>query len=529
MDIPFLTQQKFKTYMSKLLKVAIVGRPNVGKSALFNRICKKNIAIVDEAEGITRDRLYVDTDFFGVPFQLIDTGGIDARSKAEFNEHIKRQAEIAIEEADTLILVVDAHIGITSLDKEIAEILHRTKKPVCLAVNKIDNLSQEHLMYNFQSLGISKIVAVSAAQGWHIAELLEAAFADISTKDAISRENESIQLAIVGRANVGKSSLVNYLLDEERCIVSPIPGTTRDSVDIPFEHQGTKYNLIDTAGIRRKHAEHEVVDKFAAIRTERAIERADICLLMLDAQQGITREEKKIANMIEEAGKGCILLFNKWDLVKGFRMETCLKGVEEEVPFLKHCPKIFMSAKTGRNVDSIFDVTKQVYADSLKRVTTGQLNKFIGACLQRNHPPMIQGKRLRIYYMAQVSVQPPTFVVFVNFPNLMTDTYKKYIYNQFREQYSFSGMPIEIYLRGKKKKEAGRHHVDKDISDGVFINPDEESETENTPEGKPKRTKVELLDDEDVDFDGIDDEEDTDYEFENEDELRNNKDNRFDL
>lgn len=515
--------------MSKLLKVAIVGRPNVGKSALFNRICKKNIAIVDEAEGITRDRLYIDTDFFGVPFQLIDTGGIDARSKAQFNEHIKRQAEIAIEEADTLIMVVDAHIGITTLDKEIAGILHRTKKPVCLAVNKIDNLSQEHLMYNFQSLGISKMIAVSAAQGWHIAELLESAFSDISTAEAISRENQAIQLAIVGRANVGKSSLVNYLLDEERCIVSPIPGTTRDSIDIPFEYQGTQYNLIDTAGIRRKQAEHEVVDKFAAIRTERAIERADICLLMLDAQQGVTREEKKIANMIEEAGKGCILLFNKWDLVKGFRMETCLKGVEEEVPFLKHCPKIFMSAKTGRNVDSIFDAAKQVHADSLKRVTTGQLNKFIGACLQRNHPPMIQGKRLRIYYMAQVGIQPPTFVVFVNFPNLMTDTYKKYIYNQFREQYSFSGMPIEIYLRGKKRKEAGRHHVDKDISDGVFENPEEEMENEEIHEAstmKPKRHKVELLDDEEIDFDEDDGE---DYKFENEDELRDKKDNMFDL
>lgn len=496
--------------MSKKIKVAIVGRPNVGKSALFNRICKKNIAIVDEAEGITRDRLYVDTEFFGTPFQLIDTGGIDARSKAQFNEHIKRQAEIAIEEADALIMVVDAHIGITSLDKEIAEVLHRTKKPVCLAVNKIDNQAEASLIYNFHSLGIGKMIPVSAAQGWHIAELLEAAFVDLSHDEATSQENQAIQLAIVGRPNVGKSSLVNYLLNEERCIVSPIPGTTRDSIDIPFEFQGTQFNLIDTAGIRRKQAEHEVVEKFAAIRTERAIERADICLLMLDAQQGMTREEKKIANQIEEAGKGCILLFNKWDLVKGFRMETCLRGVEEEVPFLKHCPKIFMSALTGRNVDSIFDTVKQVHEDSLKRVTTGQLNKFIGSCLQRNHPPMIQGKRLRIYYMAQVGVQPPRFVVFVNFPNLMTDSYKKYIYNQFREEYSFSGMPIEIYLRGKKRKE-GRHAVDKDISDGVYENPDEEAEE------APKIQKDDI-------FNFIETEDDDEYVFENEDELRNRKD-----
>lgn len=498
----FLTSVFIKI-MSKQIKVAIVGRPNVGKSALFNRICKKNIAIVDEAEGITRDRLYVDSEFFGLPFQLIDTGGIDARSKAQFNEHIKRQAEIAIEEADALIMVVDAHIGITSLDKEIADILHRTKKPVCLAVNKIDNQSEASLIYNFQSLGIGKMIPVSAAQGWQIAELLEAAFADLSSTEGISVENQAIQLAIVGRPNVGKSSLVNYLLSEERCIVSPIPGTTRDSIDVPFEFQGTQFNLIDTAGIRRKQAEHEVVEKYAAIRTERAIERADICLLMLDAQQGMTREEKKIANMIEEAGKGCILLFNKWDLVKGFRMETCLRGIEEEVPFLKHCPKIFMSALTGRNVDSIFDIVKQVHEDSLKRVTTGQLNKFIGSCLQRNHPPMIQGKRLRIYYMAQVGVQPPKFVVFVNFPNLMTDTYKKYIYNQFREQYSFSGMPIEIYLRGKKRKD--KRHADKDISDGVYVDPDEEM----------VESPHQILSDDPID--DLTDEDD--YKFENEDEL----------
>ena len=448
--------------MSKPYKIAIVGRPNVGKSALFNRICKKNIAIVDEAEGVTRDRNYGKADFFGMPFHLIDTGGIDARSKALFNEHILRQAEIAIEEADSLILAVDARAGQTSLDKEIAELLHRTQKPVCLAVNKIDNPAEEHLIYSFQNLGIAPMIPVSAAQGWHIAELLEAAFAPLPKKEAADDESGMIQVAIVGRPNVGKSSLVNYLLDEERCIVSPIPGTTRDSIDIPISYQGTDFNLIDTAGIRRKKAEHEVVDKFASIRTERAIERSDICLLMLDAQQGLTREEKKIANAIEEEGKGCILLFNKWDLVKGFRMEHCLKGIEEEAPFLQHCPKLFISALTGRNVEKIFDLVKQVSSDSEKRITTGQLNKFIGACLQRNHPPMIQGKRLRIYYMAQIGVRPPAFVVFVNHANLMTDTYKKYIYNNFRDEYQFLGVPLQIYLRGKtrEKEEQPQEEMD---------------------------------------------------------------------
>lgn len=443
--------------MKHLPKLAIVGRPNVGKSALFNRICKKKIAIVDEAEGITRDRLYSGADFFGSPFEVIDTGGMDYHSQAVFNEHILRQAEVAIEEADTIVMVVDAHIGITKLDKEIAQILLKTKKPICLAVNKIDNLDQEALMHEFYSLGIKKMVSVSAAQGWHIAELLETAFEDFSKETWQVVEDPAINVAIVGRPNVGKSSLINFLLDEERCIVSPTPGTTRDSVDVSVAHGDDLFRLIDTAGIRRKHAEHEVVDKFAAIRTERAIERADICVLMLDAEKGMTLQDKKIANKIEEAGKGCILVFNKWDLVKGFRMEHCLKDVNEEVAFLRHCPKLFMSATTGRNVEKLFGVIKEVQQDSLKRIPTHQLNKFIESSLQKNHPPMIMGKRLRIYYMAQVGVQPPKFIVFVNIPTLMTDTYKKYLYNQFRETYGFLGVPITLHLKGKKKSKADKH------------------------------------------------------------------------
>jgi GTP-binding protein len=435
-------------------KLAIVGRPNVGKSALFNRICKQRIAIVDEAEGVTRDRLYAESDLFGFHFQVIDTGGINPRSKVTFNEEIKRQAEIAIEEADTIIQVVDAHVGVTDLDKEVAKILLQTKKPVCLAVNKIDNLSQTPLMHQFYSLGISRLVPVSAAQGWQIAELLEVAFENISIVKELGEENpNTTKVAIVGRPNVGKSSLVNYVLDEERCIVSPVPGTTRDSIDISFTHDNQLYTFIDTAGIRRKGSEHEVVDKFAAIRTDRAIERADLCILMLDVQEGMTAQDKKIANRIEEAGKGCIILFNKWDLVKGFRMEHVLKTVEEEVPFLKHCPKIFTSATSGRNIEKIFPLIQEVRENSLKRITTHQLNKFIVSALQRNHPPMLMGKRLRIYYMAQVDVQPPKFILFVNYPNLMLESYKKYLYNQFREFYAFTGVPIRMYLKGKEKRE----------------------------------------------------------------------------
>lgn len=506
--------------MTHLPKLAIVGRPNVGKSALFNRICKDKIAIVDEAEGITRDRLYAESDLFGFPFEVIDTGGINPRSKVPFNEEIKRQAEIAIEEADTIIQVVDAHVGMTDLDKEVAKILLRTKKPVCLAVNKIDNLTQEPLMHQFHSLGITKIIPVSAAQGWQIAELLESAFENISRHQEESTDiPEAIKIAIVGRANVGKSSLVNYLLDEERCIVSPIPGTTRDSVDISFTYDNQLYTLIDTAGIRRKGAEHEVVDKFAAIRTERAIERADLCVLMLDVQDGMTAQDKKIANRIEEAGKGCVIVFNKWDLVKGFRMEHCLKSIEEEVSFLKHCPKLFISAKLGRNVDKIFPIIREVYENSLKRVTTHQLNKLIGLALQKNHPPMIQGKRLRIYYMAQVDVQPPKFILFVNYPNLMTETYKKYLYNQFREMYDFTGVPISIYLKGKEKRERPavtnkpyRKGESSEIEHGMGdeIDHDEVGDaTGHDGMGHDRMSDDGWDEDEDMEFD---------YHFENEDE-----------
>nr|NGX46740.1 GTPase Der [Chlamydiota bacterium] len=299
-----------------LPKLAIVGRPNVGKSALFNRLCKQRISIVDEAEGITRDRLYAKADFFGHPYEVIDTGGIDPKSNIPFNEAILRQAEIAIEEADALVLVVDGKVGLTELDGLVARILQRKNKPVTLAINKIDNLEQMDRIHEFHSLGIPEMEGVSAVHGLRVAELLETAFRDTKWEEEVEIDDGALKVAIVGRPNVGKSTLVNHLLDEERCLVSPIAGTTRDSIDIDIEIEGKKYRLIDTAGIRRKKAEHEVVDKFAAIRTQRAIERANLCLLLLDAEEGITTQEKRIAKEIESLGKGCILLFNKWDLVK---------------------------------------------------------------------------------------------------------------------------------------------------------------------------------------------------------------------
>lgn len=440
--------------MSQKPKLAIVGRPNVGKSALFNRISKKRIAIVDEAEGVTRDRIYADAECFSKSFTVIDTGGIDPRSTAPYNELIKRQAEIAIEEADTIVMVVDGRAGVTDLDAEVAKVLLRTAKPLALAVNKIDNPDEENRIHDFHVLGIERIIATSAAQGANIAELLEAALESFSANDTCEEESQGIKVAIIGRPNVGKSSLINTLLKEERCIVSPIPGTTRDSIDTLVEHDGTPYTFIDTAGIRRKHAEKEAVDKFSAIRTERSIERADICLLMVDAQQGLTTQEKRIATAIEEAGKGCIVLFNKWDLVKGFRMEHCLKEVEEEVPFLKHCPKLMISALTGRNVDKIFAHIQECSTASTTRISTGELNKFIEAAIQRNHPPMIQGRRLRIYYMTQVGIEPPRFVMFVNRPELMAESYLRYLHNRLRDVYPFTGVPVLFKLKAKASEQA---------------------------------------------------------------------------
>jgi len=434
------------------VRIALVGRPNVGKSALFNRICGKRISIVDEAEGITRDRLYATGEWCGRHFEVIDTGGIHPRSNELFAEEIRQQAQIAIEEADSIIQVVDAQIGMTDLDLEVARILLRSGKPVCLAVNKVDVGAHGALLHEFYGLGIEQMIAVSALHSRHIAELIETAL-----PPPLEAEQEeidpSIKVAIIGRPNVGKSTLINRVLDEERCIVSPIAGTTRDSIDTPFTLDGVDYTLIDTAGIRRKRAESEVVDKFAFIRTERAIERADLCILVIDSEEGLTHQEKRIANQIEEAGKGLILFANKWDAVKGFRMEHSERAIRQSSSFLDHCPILFGSALTGRNVNQLFDQIQQVSEESKKQLTTGQLNRFIERALHENPPPRVDGKRFRIYYMTQIGSAPPRFLFFINHYRLLTAPYKKYLLNQFRKEYGFKGSPIRFRFEGKRAAE----------------------------------------------------------------------------
>ncbi len=442
--------------MKKLIRIALVGRPNVGKSALFNAICKKKISIVDEAEGITRDRLYAKTEAFGTNFELIDTGGM-GRKDDPYGDLIYKQARIAIEEADSIIMVVDGKARPLDLDMQVARLLHRSKKPICLAINKIDHHSQQGSLYEFAALGIEKMIAVSALHGYQIAELIEAALKDIPVPPVEEAIPEFPHIAIVGRPNVGKSTLLNSLVGDERSIVSPLAGTTRDSIDTEVVFKDKPYVFIDTAGIRKKQKEKEVVEKYAHIRTEGAIERSSVCLLMIDALQGITSEEKKIAKMIEEAKKSCVVLINKWDLAHGFRMEHCIKGIEDEVPFLAHCPKICISALNKRNLDKIFKAVDEVLESYEMRISTGPLNKCLTTAMQLYHPPVLGGKRLRVYYMTQVDTRPPSFVLFVNKPNLCEPTYQKYLINTLRDTFGFKGVPLIFQLRAKapQKKKSG--------------------------------------------------------------------------
>lgn len=443
--------------MSQPIKIAIVGRPNVGKSALFNALCGQRLSIVDEAEGVTRDRIYCIHTWKGFLLELIDTGGIDPRSKVGYQEQIRRQAETAIEEADVIVLVVDGSIGIEPVDREVAQLLHRRGKTLICAVNKIDSNHQDPLTAEFAKLGIEQLVGVSALHRRNLDALLMAAIGDRPRPTSIEREREP-RITIVGRPNVGKSTLTNLLCGEDRCLVAEEVGTTRDAIDVPIEIEGKKYILVDTAGVRRKGSEREVVDKCASLRTEAAIESSDLCLLMLDARTGISAQEKRLAQRIEDLGKTCVVLLNKWDLVTGFRMEHCLKSIRQEASFLKHCPILCISAAVGRNIQMMWHEIDRVLAASQQRITTGQLNRFLERALIKRSPPMIQGKRLKVYYLTQVGIEPPRFVLFVNHPRYMADSYRKYLVNQLREAFGFPGCPLFFSLR-KRGESSGSNRT----------------------------------------------------------------------
>lgn len=439
----------------KPVSIAIVGRPNVGKSSLYNRILGKRFSIVSEEEGVTRDRLDTVIDFFGTPIRIVDTGGIDLKEELPFADLVRRQAMIAAEEADSIIFVVDAKTGPTIQDKEIANYLLKTNRPVTLAINKIDSKKDEILAHDFYELGVENMMGISALHGPGVADLFEKVI-EIAKPQELSTKNEesnNIKIALIGRPNVGKSTFFNSILNDERSIVSDLAGTTRDSIDVDVTIDGKTYTFIDTAGIKRKQKEKDVIEKFAHIRTERAIERSDICILLLDSNDGMTQQERKIANFIEKAGKGCIVFFNKWDTIQGFQMEHCRQAFMMENEFLKHCPLIFGSAKLKRNLHEIFPVIDQVHHHMNQRISTGELNRFVERCMQLNHPPMIKGKRLRVYYCTQVDIAPPRLTLFINDKKRIDASYLRYLENKLREQYLFLGTPFRLSIRPKPKRE----------------------------------------------------------------------------
>ncbi|MFV4922554.1 ribosome biogenesis GTPase Der [Lactobacillus delbrueckii] len=430
--------------------VAIVGRPNVGKSTLFNRIINERVAIVEDRPGVTRDRNYARASWMGHQFSIIDTGGITWKDST-IDEEIRAQAEIAIEEADVIVMLADASQGVTSLDERIAHLLYRADKPVLLAVNKADNPEQRTDIYDFYSLGLGDPIPVSGSHGTGIGDLLDEVVKNFPA-DAEKTEEGVISFSVIGRPNVGKSSIVNRLLGEERVIVANEEGTTRDAIDTPFVKDGTKFRVVDTAGIRRRGKVYEKTEKYSVMRAMSAMERSDVAILVLDASTGIREQDKHVAGYAHEAGLGMIIAVNKWDLPKkdsssGKDFEAVIR---EEFSYLDYAPIVFVSAKTGKNIDQLPKIVKEVYENKNQRIQSSVLNDLLLEASRLVPAPMVKGKRLRVYYMTQVKTNPPTFVVFCNDPELMHFSYQRFLINQLRENFDFTGTPIKILPRKRK-------------------------------------------------------------------------------
>ncbi|MEX1117850.1 MAG: ribosome biogenesis GTPase Der [Terrimicrobiaceae bacterium] len=446
---------------------AIVGRPNVGKSALFNRLAGRMISIVHDQPGVTRDRLAAVCKMGKTPFEIIDTGGIGAEPDPEFAEPTKEAAEVAIAGAQVLLLVVDAQTGATPLDAELAKQLRSSRRPLILVVNKVDHPGLESTTVDFARLGIEPVLAVSAAHGLGIDDLVEAVEAALPADSADEEVTESRapRLAMVGRPNVGKSSLVNALLGEKRTIVSEIAGTTRDTVDVVFEHEGQPFVFCDTAGIRHRSKHNTSVEVFSVMRSEKTIERADLCVLVIDATQGVTTQDKKIAGLIQKAGKAAILALNKWDLVATGETDEKellrhhMDEIRNELFFLPYAPLVILSAKTGDNVRRLFSTVEKVRQHATRRVGTGELNRLLKEAVDRQAPPMRSNRRLKILYATQVLTdnprpfEAPAFLLFVNDPRLLPDSYKNFLTARLRERWEFPGLPVSLRLRGRKKRE----------------------------------------------------------------------------
>ncbi|HEY8420516.1 MAG TPA: ribosome biogenesis GTPase Der [Thermoclostridium sp.] len=439
--------------MSKPI-VAIVGRPNVGKSTLFNYIAGRRISITEDTPGITRDRIYAEAEWRGRKFTLIDTGGIEPYTGDYIKKMMLRQAELAMETADVIIFLLDMKTGLTSADSDVAAMLRKSEKPVVVAVNKVDNVGElPPDAYEFYNLGMGEFYPISSIHGLGMGDLLDAIFEYFPEDVNEEQDEDIIKVAVIGRPNVGKSSLINCILGEERVIVSDIPGTTRDAIDTQVKRNGKLYNFIDTAGIRRKSKIEESIEKYSVIRSWTAVDRADVCIIMIDANDGVTEQDTKIAGYAHEQGKASIIAVNKWDAVEKETgtLEKMRKEVLQKLDFMDYAPVVFISAKTGQRVERLFELVDFVFDQASFRVQTGMLNDVINEATAMVQPPSDKGKRLKIYYMTQTGVRPPKFVVFVNDMELMHFSYERYIINTLRNNFGFEGTPIQLVIREKQE------------------------------------------------------------------------------
>ena len=432
--------------------VAIVGRPNVGKSMLFNKLAGKRLSIVEDTPGVTRDRLYADCDWNGREFTIVDTGGIEPRNDNEILQFMRGQAEIAIDNADVIVLVCDIRTGVTAADQDVANLLLRSKKPVVLAVNKADRVGPtDPDVYEFYNLGLGDPIAISAIHGLGVDEMLDACFEYFPDEVEEAEQEDVIKVAVIGKPNVGKSSLVNRILGEERVIVSNVAGTTRDAIDSYFENSYGKYNFIDTAGMRKKSKVDDSIERYSVLRATMAIERSDVCLILIDAQDGVTEQDTKVAGLAHDAGKACIIVVNKWDLIEkdGKTMDRMREDIRRDLSYMPYAPILFISALTGQRVNRLFELINYVNDQAAVRITTGMLNSVLADAQTRVQPPTDKGRRLKIYYMTQVGVKPPHFVIFCNDKKLVHFSYQRYLENQIRGVFGLEGTPITITIRQK--------------------------------------------------------------------------------
>lgn len=433
--------------------VAMVGRPNVGKSTLFNKLAGKRISIVQDTPGVTRDRIYAEAEWLTHTFTMIDTGGIERDNGSVIVEKMRRQAQIAIETADVITFIVDGKEGLTAADHEVAQMLRKSKKPIVLVVNKIDNLKDEDNAYEFYNLGIGDPITISASQGLGLGDLLDRIVEHFNTDSDNGEDEENINIALIGKPNVGKSSLINKLLGEDRVIVSNIPGTTRDAIDSYIENDLGRFTLIDTAGLRRKSKVKEEIERYSVIRTLAAIERADVCILMVDAEDGVTEQDEKIVGYAHELNKAIMVIVNKWDLIEKETktLDNYKKDIQSKLNFISYAPYLFISAKTGQRTHKVLQMAKECYNNYNKRIATGILNDVISKAVLMKEPPVVGLRRLKIYYVTQPVTKPPTFVFFINDYNTMHFSYQRYLENQLRNSFDFSGTGIKMEFRERKE------------------------------------------------------------------------------